>query len=88
MSDLVLNTETIDEAARQLRTKGEEMKETIQVAEGAISPLREMVSKRISRDLESWDEIKSTFMNALNNLVNASDELARAANDFRSADLR
>ncbi|NMC34708.1 MAG: hypothetical protein GYA36_19975 [Veillonellaceae bacterium] len=77
--DLFLNTGDIQNAATQLRNKASDMESAIQTAETAINPLRSFKSPRISRDLEAWDSIKSTFDKALQSLLEAADELVKAA---------
>jgi hypothetical protein len=83
--DVLLNTADIQAASQQLKTKGSEMEAAIQAAESSISPLRSFKSPRISRDLEAWDNIKTTFKQSLENLLQAADELAKAAADNEAA---
>ena len=83
--DVLLNTADIQAASQQLKTKASEMESAIQSAESSISPLRSFKSPRISRDLGAWDEIKGTFLKNLQNLLDAADELARAAADNEAA---
>jgi len=77
--DLFLNTGDIQNAATQLKNKASDMETAVQTAENAISPLRSFKSPRISRDLEAWDSIRSTFEKTLQNLLEAADELVKAA---------
>jgi len=83
--DVLLNTADIQAASQQLKAKGSEMESAIQAAESSISPLRSFKSPRISRDLEAWDSIKTTFKQSLENLLQAADELAKAAADNEAA---
>lgn len=83
--ELKLNTADIQSASQQLKNKASEMESAIQAAESSISPLRSFVSPRIVRDLEAWDEIKTTFRKNLESLISAADELARAAADNEAA---
>ncbi len=83
--DVLLNRADIQAASQQLKTKASEMESAIQSAESSISPLRSFKSPRISRDLGAWDEIKGTFLKNLQNLLDAADELARAAADNEAA---
>jgi hypothetical protein len=77
--DVLLNTGDIQNAANQLKAKASDMESAIQTAENSISPLRSFKSPRISRDLEAWDTIKSTFEKNLQVLLEAADELVKAA---------
>ena len=77
--DISLNTGDIESAAQQLKTKAGEMEQAIQTAESSISPLRSMKSPRIVRDLETWDSLKKNFETALQSLLEASNELVKAA---------
>jgi uncharacterized protein YukE len=83
--DIRVNTDDIEHAGQQMRAKAGEMEDAVQNAENAISPLREMVSQRISRDLEVWDNLRQNFSTALQNLLEASDELLSAARDNEAA---
>lgn len=83
--EVLLNTADIQNASSQLKSRAADMESAIQTAENAISPLRGFKSPRIERDLSSWDEIKSTFLKNLQNLLESADELARAAADNESA---
>ncbi len=83
--DVLLNTGEIQNASQQLKAKASEMESAVQSAESSISPLRGFKSPRITRDLEAWDEIKSLFLKNLESLLNAADELARAAADNEAA---
>jgi hypothetical protein len=83
--EVLLNTADIQAASQKLKAKASEMESAIQEAETAISPLRSFKSPRIERDLGAWDEIKSTFLKNLQNLLDAADELARAASDNEAA---
>ena len=77
--DIRVNTADIEHAGQQMRAKAGEMEDAIQNTENSINPLREMVSPRISRDLEAWDSLRQNFSTALQNLLEASDELLAAA---------
>ncbi len=77
--DLYLNTGDIQTAATQLKNKASDMESAIQTSENSISPLRSFKSPRIVRDLEAWDSIKSTFEKTLQSLLEAADELVKAA---------
>lgn len=83
--EVLLNTGDIQAASQQLKSKASEMESAIQAAESSISPLRSFKSPRIVRDLGAWDEIKATFLKNLQNLLDAADELARAAADNEAA---
>ena len=85
--ELQLNTHDIQDAATQLKNKAADMESAIQTAETSISPLRGFRSPRISRDLEAWDTIKSTFERTLENLLEAANELVKAAEDNEAANL-
>lgn len=83
--EIFLNTAEIQAASQLLKTKGSEMETAIQVADSSIAPLRNFKSPRISRDLEAWDSIKTTFKQSLESLLQAADELAKAAADNEAA---
>ena len=85
--DVLLNTGDIQNAATQLKNKASDMESAIQTAENAISPLRGFKSPRITRDLEAWDTIKSTFEKSLSNLLDSADELVRAAEANETSNL-
>ena len=71
-----LNTGDIESASQQLKAKGSEMESAISAADAAISPLRSFQSPRIVRDLEAWDNVKTTFRQVLENLLQDAQELA------------
>ena len=79
--ELKLNTADIEHAGQQMRAKAAEMEEAIQNTDRSISPLRDFISPRISRDLETWDSLRQNFSTALQNLLEAADELLNAARD-------
>lgn len=83
--DLQLNTGDIQAASQQLKTKAGDMEAAIADAERAISPLRGFRSPRISRDLETWDSLRNNFKSALEALLAAGEELAKAAMDNEAA---
>jgi hypothetical protein len=78
-------TEDIQNASEQLKSRGADMESAIQAADTAINPLRSFKSPRVERDLESWDNIKSAFKQSLETLIEAAQELARAAADNETA---
>ena len=77
--DLMMNTGEIETAAQQLKNKAGEMEQAIQTAENSISPLRSFKSPRLTRDLAAWDSLKKNFETALQSLIEASEELVKAA---------
>lgn len=83
--EVLLNTADIQNASSQLKGRAADMESAIQTAENAISPLRSFKSPRVERDLSAWDEIKATFLKNLQGLLEAADELARAAADNEAA---
>ena len=83
--DIYLNTADIEHAGQQMRTKAGEMEEAVQNTDNSISPLRDFKSPRIVRDLENWDNLRQNFSTALQNLLEASDELVAAARDNEAA---
>ncbi len=80
-----VETAEIQHASDQLKARGADMEAAIQSAENAIGPLRSMVSPRVERDLAAWDGIKATFLKNLENLVEAAQEIYRAAVDNEAA---
>lgn len=74
-----LVTEEIRSASQRLRTEGQNMESAVQTADNAVSPLRDFQSPRLVRDLETWDSLKTSFRSALEQLLQAADELVAAA---------
>ena len=77
--ELSLETQAMFDAAKNMDTKSGEIQSEIQAIDNAISNLRGMKSPRLTRDIESWDSIKTTFKSTLDELLAAAKELAAAA---------
>lgn len=86
MTELRLNTSDIEHAGQQMRAKAAEMEDAIQSTENAINPMRDMVSMRISKDLEVWDSLRQKFSIELQELVEASSKVLGTARAFTEVD--
>ena len=86
MSDLRVNIGSIREAASSLRSKAEEMQSTVNNANSAIGPVREMTSNRLFNAVEVWHKVKGNFLTSLDELDMIAKELNDAAEAFEIAD--
>lgn len=77
--EIRLVTDEIRASAQRLRAEGQNMEGAVQSADNAISPLRGFQSPRLVRDIETWDSLKTSFRSALEQLIQAADELVAAA---------
>lgn len=83
--EFLLNTNDIQVASQQLKSKSSDVELAIQTMETAISPLKNFKSPRITRDIEAWDETKAVFLQHLQTLLVSAEEIAKAAMDNEAA---
>lgn len=72
-----LTPEEIIDVSGQLSAKAEEISNATSAADTQVGRIRDMMSPRLQRDVETWDQLKSSIQQAINALRDASEELKR-----------
>lgn len=75
MTDIKLTTTEIFDVSSQLTSKAEEISGATAAANGQVARIREMVSPRLKRNIETWDKLKDSIDQAVEALREASKEL-------------
>lgn len=88
MSNIVVNTEELRQAGQAFASARELIHEAINGAESKIQPCRTMVSTRVTEDVENWDLIKKKFLDSLENLGMAGQQIQQTGVDFDIVDQR
>ena len=76
---IILTPEEIVQVTNQLNAKAEEIDSATQAADQAVGGIRDMESPRLQRDIETWDNLKASIKEAVQALLDASQELKNLA---------
>lgn len=73
-------------AGQAFASAREIIEEALAKAEREIQPCREMISIRVREDVETWDNIKKTFVDSLENLGIAGQQIQQTGIAFDEVD--
>lgn len=85
-SDIKVNIEELNRAARLFDELRNEMDNAIKKANRTLEPVRLMKSERVRKHLNEWEELKRKFVKDLDELVESSKKIEKTGKAFGDVD--